>query len=67
MTNTIRSTTRVKGFNDAEMDFQLLRQLGSANYGGASIGEVLSCAALMENENADEWVDKFLKFANKQE
>jgi len=67
MANTIRSITRVKGFNDAEMDFQLLRQLGSANYGGASIGETLFCIARMEREDADEWVDKFLNLANNQE
>lgn len=67
MANTIRSITRVKGFNDAEMDFQLLRQLGSANYGGASIGETLSCIARMDCENADEWIDKFLNLANNQE
>jgi hypothetical protein len=29
---TERSKTRVKGFNDAEMDFQLIRQLGSTAY-----------------------------------
>jgi hypothetical protein len=34
-----RSQTRVLGFPDGELDFQLLRQLGSASYGGASVGE----------------------------
>ena len=35
---TVRSSTRVTGFDDPELDFQLLRQLGSACYGGASVG-----------------------------
>ena len=33
-----RGSTRVAGFADAEMDFQLMRQLGTARYGGASVG-----------------------------
>lgn len=67
MAETIRSMTRVKGFNDAEMDFQLLRQLGSAYYGGTSIGETLSCVSFMQDENADAWAEQFLKLAHKQE
>jgi hypothetical protein len=34
-----RSATRVTGFDDGELDFQLLRQLGVANYGGGTVGE----------------------------
>jgi hypothetical protein len=32
------SQTRVLGFPDGELNFQRLRQLGSASYGGASVG-----------------------------
>ena len=39
-----RSATRVAGFDDAELDFQLLRQLGVANYGGGTVGEALEGA-----------------------
>src|SRR5512132_175321 len=39
-----RSQTRVLGFPDGELDFQLLRQLGSVSYGGASVGEGLWAA-----------------------
>jgi hypothetical protein len=44
MADIQRSTTRVKGFKDAEMDFQLIRQLGSTAYGAASVGACLSIA-----------------------
>src|SRR3712207_6586971 len=37
-----RSEIRVRGFADPEMDFQLLRGLGHANYMGAAVGEVLA-------------------------
>jgi len=33
-----RSATRIRGFADPEMDFQLLRGPGVANYMGASVG-----------------------------
>ena len=33
-----RSQTRVLGFPGGELDFQRLRRLGSASYGGASVG-----------------------------
>jgi hypothetical protein len=32
-----RSATRVRGFDDPEMDFQLIRMLGMAPYGGAVV------------------------------
>ncbi|MEA1916567.1 MAG: alpha/beta hydrolase [Campylobacterota bacterium] len=63
MSETKRSSTRVKGFVDAEMDFQLLRQLGSAYYGGSSVGEVLSIASSMKQETPQEWVKAFSKQA----
>lgn len=67
MSETIRSITRVQGFKDGEMDFQLLRQLGSATYGGASIGESLALAAKMSDESPEQWVTNFAELANRQE
>lgn len=52
-----RSATRVAGFADDELDFQLMRQLGSAAYGGASIGETL--ALVPQVSGPPEWVDRF--------
>lgn len=36
-----RGRLKIQGFTDPEMEFQLLRGLGVANYGGAAIGELL--------------------------
>src|SRR3954453_17932512 len=37
-----RSETRVRGFAGPEIDFQLRRGLGHANYMGAAVGEILA-------------------------
>lgn len=39
-----RSRTRIQGFADPEMEFQLQRGLGAATQGGASMGELLIAA-----------------------
>jgi len=63
---TERSKTRVKGFKDAEMDFQLLRQLGACAYGGASLGESLAVAQLIQGGVPDSWVKAFTSLARKE-
>jgi len=63
---TLRSTTRVAGFDDPELDFQLLRQLGSAAYGGASVGECLAVAAQIRERGAEHWTDAFAELADRQ-
>lgn len=67
MDKTERSGTRVQGFNSSEMDFQLIRQLGSAVYGGASVGECLALAKRMKDETPDQWVDQFALLGQAQE
>ena len=62
---TERSSTRVRGFDDPELDFQLLRQLGSAPYGGASIGEPLAVAATLGGSAAG-WTDAFTSLGDRQ-
>ena len=64
---TERSATRVKGFADPEMDFQLLRQLGACVYGGGSIGECLYAASRIEDETAVTWSKVFMDIARRQE
>ncbi|MGH7910852.1 MAG: alpha/beta hydrolase family protein [Candidatus Dormibacteraceae bacterium] len=54
-----RSRTRVAGFADPELDFQLLRQLGSANYGGATVGGTLAAAAEVGDGGPPAWVSVF--------
>lgn len=63
---TVRSTTRVAGFDDPELDFQLLRQLGSAPYGGASVGECLAVAARIRDTGPQAWSDEFAALAGRQ-
>ena len=62
-----RGRTRVAGFADAEMDFQLIRQLGSTRYGGASVGECLALARRIENGVPASWVTAFAAAAARQE
>ena len=63
---TVRSTTRVAGFEDPELDFQLLRQLGMAAYGGASVGECLAVAANIRVAGPQAWTDAFAELAERQ-
>ncbi len=62
-----RSRTRVRGFADAEMDFQLMRQLGSVRYGGASVGQCLALAATIDDADPASWQQAFAQSAQAQE
>lgn len=62
-----RSKTRVKGFSDEEMDFQLLRQMGSSSYGGASVGECLALTNRIKDGSPESWVEEFTKLAESQQ
>jgi hypothetical protein len=55
-----RSATRVRGFSDPEMDFQLLRSLGVANYMGASVGEVLAAGRNIKDGDPRTWPPAFV-------
>lgn len=63
MSDISRGQIKVKGFEDPEMSFQLIRQLGATAASAASIGECLYIANQMESENPDDWVDAFEKQA----
>lgn len=68
MTDSLeRGRTRVAGFADAEMDFQLIRQMGAARYGGASVGECLALARRIESGVPASWVAAFAAAAARQE
>ena len=54
-----RSETRVRGFADPEMDFQLLRGLGVANYMGAAVGEVLAAVRGIADGDPRTWPPAF--------
>ena len=66
MADLKRSKTRVLAFKDAEMDFQLIRQLGACAYGGSSVGECLSLAGRIDDGIPSSWVDEFTKLAEHQ-
>src|SRR5919109_3701766 len=58
-----RSATRVRGFDDPEMDFQLIRMLGTAPYGGAALGECLTAARQIADGNPWSWARAFGELA----
>ena len=55
-----RSATRVRGFADPEMDFQLLRSLGAASSMGAAVGEVLAAARDITDGEPGTWPPAFV-------
>ncbi|MGA8165392.1 MAG: prolyl oligopeptidase family serine peptidase [Waddliaceae bacterium] len=67
MSKLERGKTRIKGFSSAEMEFQLLRQLGSCSYGGASVGECLAAAARIVDGDPSSWVDAFAELGEHEE
>lgn len=58
-----RGRITVKGFDDPEMDFQLIRQLGATSYGGASVGECLGLAMRVRQGHPEDWVKEFERLA----
>jgi hypothetical protein len=43
--DVVRSAIRVEGFRDDEFNYQLIRALGVADYGGSTVGECLAVAS----------------------
>lgn len=56
-----RGDIKVKGFTDAEMDFQLIRQLGASAYRASSIGECLNITNNINSNNPEKWVSEFTR------
>ncbi len=67
MSEIKRGKTRVKGFSDEEMDFQLLRQMGSSSFGAASVGECLSLVNRIKDGDPKSWVEEYTKLAQWQQ
>jgi hypothetical protein len=53
-----RGKTRVKGFSSEEMDFQLLRSMGSDVYGGSAIGECLYLVTKIKDGDPASWTQE---------
>lgn len=64
MSDISRGSIPVKGFDNPEMDFQLIRQLGSTYAKAASIGECFHIANQIRDGNPDDWVNAFEKQAH---
>lgn len=62
-----RAKIRVRGFENAEMDFQLLRQLGASACGGPPSGSVLYAASKIQNADPKSWVSVFRAAGKRQE
>ncbi|RMX21519.1 alpha/beta hydrolase [Legionella jordanis] len=66
MNDLSRGTIRIQGFSDPEMEFQLLRQLGSTAYGGASVGECFALINGMKAADIQAWVAGFEQWGHLQ-
>ncbi|ASQ47240.1 alpha/beta hydrolase family protein [Legionella clemsonensis] len=66
MDNLSRGTMKIEGFTDAELEFQLLRQLGSSTYGGASVGECFAIRTEIIDQSPASWVKAFAKWGHLQ-
>lgn len=63
MNNNNDLSTQITGFSNADMDFQMVRQLGASVYRGSSIGECFTIANKIKNASIEEWVNEFARLA----
>jgi pimeloyl-ACP methyl ester carboxylesterase len=61
--DVVRSAVRVEGFRDDEFNYQLIRALGVADYGGSTVGECLAVAAEIADGSPVSWVQAFERLA----
>jgi pimeloyl-ACP methyl ester carboxylesterase len=61
-----RAGVRVRGFDEPELDFQILRQLGSVASGGASVGETLAAGDQIRDHGEVTWTSVFKAMAERQ-
>ena len=57
--DVVRSAIRVEGFRDDEFNYQLIRALGVADYGGSTVGECLSVATEIADGSPSSWAGAF--------
>ncbi len=65
--DVVRSAIRVEGFRDDEFNYQLIRALGVADYGGSTVGECLAVAAEIADGSPSSWVLAFERLAGRVE
>jgi pimeloyl-ACP methyl ester carboxylesterase len=61
--DVVRSSIRVEGFRDDEFNYQLIRALGVADYGGSTVGECLAVVAEITDGSPQSWVLAFERLA----
>src|SRR5262245_66252491 len=65
MSRVERTRTRIAGFQSPEMDFQLMRSLGAASFGGGEVGEIFAARAAMGSEDPRAWPPSFAALADR--
>jgi hypothetical protein len=65
--DVVRSAVRVEGFRDDEFNYQLIRALGVADYGGSTVGECLAVAAEIADGSPESWAGAFERLADRVE
>ena len=65
--DVVRSAIRVEGFRDDEFNYQLIRALGVADYGGSTVGECLSVATEIADGSPSSWAGAFERLAQRTE
>src|SRR6202521_2757869 len=63
--DVVRSAIRVEGFRDDEFDYQLIRALGVADYGGSTECECLGVAAEITDGSPRSWAAAFERLAER--
>lgn len=62
-----KSSMKLKGFSDPEMDFQLMRSIGADWYGGGILGEILVAASEITDGDPSNWPKSFAQLGMKVE
>lgn len=65
--DVVRSAIRVEGFRDDEFNYQLIRALGVADYGGSTVGECLAVVAEITDGSPRSWARSFERLAERVE
>jgi hypothetical protein len=65
--DVVRSAVRVEGFRDDEFNYQLIRALGVADYGGSTVGECLAVVAEIADGSPTSWTRAFERLARRVE
>jgi hypothetical protein len=63
--DVVRSAIRVEGFRDDEFNYQLIRALGVADYGGSTVGECLAVATEIADGSPASWALAFERLAQR--